>query len=80
MAEIRIERKQRGVLPWFLGLALAALVVLGVTLALTGRTAGRAEDSSAREAGSLQEPAKDETPRHLRQWASVPQAGRLRAA
>ena len=80
MAEIRIEHKQRGVLPWILGLALVALVVLGMTLALVDRTAGKVEDSSAREAGHLQEPEKDETPRHLRQWASVPRSGWLRAA
>lgn len=83
MAEIRIERKQRGVWPWILGLALLALVVIGFVLVLADRDAGRLE--GAREAGNLQEgqqeqPKKDETPRHLQQWVSVPESDAARAA
>lgn len=83
MAEIWIERKQRGVLPWILGVALLALVVIGFVLVLADRDAGRL--NGAREAGNIQEgqqeqPKKDETPRHLQQWVSHPESDTVRAA
>lgn len=84
MAEIGIERKQRGALPWILGLALLALVVIGFVLVLADRDAGRLE--GAREAGNLQEgkqeqPKKeDEIPRHLQQWVSAQESDADRAA
>lgn len=85
MAEIRIERKQRGVLPWILGMALVALVVIGFVLVLADRAAGRLDVEGAREAGNIQEappeqPKKDETPRHLQQWVSIQESGAARAA
>ncbi|HJX28957.1 MAG TPA: hypothetical protein VJ885_13685 [Thermoanaerobaculia bacterium] len=86
MAEIRIERKQRGVLPWILGLALVALVVIGFVLVLADRDAGRLEKvEEAREAGNVQEaqpeqPKKDKTPRHLQQWVFVQESDTARAA
>ncbi len=86
MAEIRIERKQRGALPWILGVALLALVVIGFVLVLADRDAGRLEEiEEAREAGNVQEtqpeqPKKDETPRHLQQWVSIPESDAARAA
>lgn len=91
MAEIWIERKQRGVLPWILGVALLALVVIGFVLVLADRDAGRL--NGAREAGNIQEgqkestgkdaekdAKKDETPRHLQQWVFHPESGAPRAA
>lgn len=88
MAEISIERKQRGVLPWILGVALLALVVIGFVLVLADRDAGRLNE--AREAGNVQEgqlqegqqeqPEKDKTPRHLQQWVSHPESDAARAA
>lgn len=68
MAEIRIERKSRGMLPWIVGLALLALVVAGLVVALGERAKARTEDrpSAVR--------VNDETPRHLRQMAAVSRA------
>lgn len=65
MAEIRIERKSRGILPWIVGLALLALVVAGMVLALGDREEPLDERPAA--VGNVQ----DETPRHLRQIAAV---------
>jgi hypothetical protein len=88
VAEIWIERKQRGVLPWVLGVALLALVVIGFVLVLADRDAGRLNE--AREAGNIQQEdqqespekdaKKDETPRHLQQWVSLPESDTARAA
>ena len=39
MAEIEIERRQRSVLPWILGLVLLALVILGAASAAARRHA-----------------------------------------
>lgn len=86
MAEIGIERRQRGAMPWILGLALLALVVIGFVLVLADRDAGRLEEiERAREAGNLQkaqpeQPKKDKTPRHLQQWVSVQESDAVRAA
>ena len=67
MAEIKIEHKQRSLLPWILGLALLALAITGLA-ALMGREDGR----RTRETGSAA-PAEStwDTPPHLRQYASV---------
>lgn len=78
MAEIQVEHKERNVLPWLLGLALLALVVVGFVLVLADSAAG-ADRGGAREVdnpqeSTPQEPKKDETPRRLQYWALVPEA------
>jgi hypothetical protein len=70
VAEIRIERKQHNLLPWLLGLALLAVVVIGLVLALAGSASG-ADAGGAQEVVNPQEPKKDETPRRLQQWAAL---------
>lgn len=78
MAEIRTERTPMNVLPWLLGLALFALVVIGLGLALADTPAGE-DTGGAREVGTSQE-EKDETPRRLQQWVLLQAAGPARAA
>lgn len=80
MAEIRMERDQNNVLPWLLGLALLALVIIGLVVALADSASGAVDTVEPREAGSAPEKKKDETPRRLQQWASVRAAERVRAA
>lgn len=70
--EIRIERKQRSMLPWILALVLLALAI-GLALALGSHDLDRVDD--VREVGDVQEAPddqkkRDETPRHLQQWVS----------
>ena len=72
MAEIQVEHKERNVFPWLLGLALLALVIVGLILTLADSAAG-ADAGGAREVVNPQE-KKDETPRRLQQWALVPEA------
>jgi hypothetical protein len=84
VAEIRVEHRQRGMLPWLIGLALVALVVIGLTLAYADSDAG-AVGSGPREVGNPQEePKKEEkenkVPRRLQYWASIPAAGQPLAA
>lgn len=81
MAEIRIERKQRGALPWLIGLALVALVVIGLTLAFADSEVGLPGDG-AREVGNVQKEKQEqqkkkekEVPRRLQQWALTLEAG-----
>lgn len=69
MAEIRIERKSRGMLPWIVGLALLALVIAGLVVALGSRGQERVEDRPSAVH------INDDTPRHLRQMAAVFPAG-----
>ena len=70
MAEIRIERKQhRGILPWVIGLALLALVIFALALTLGDRDSRRLDDGAA-EAGHV-----NSTPKHLRQYATLPETG-----
>lgn len=72
MAEIRIEQNQRNLMPWFVGLALVALLVIGLTLVFADTGTGTAGEG-AREVGNAPEKTpekkKDETPRRLQQWA-----------
>ena len=65
MAEIRIERKTHGMLPWIVGLALLALVIAGLVLALGSRGQEGVDDLPSAVH------IKDDTPRHLRQMAAV---------
>jgi hypothetical protein len=70
VAEIRIERKQhRGILPWVIGLALLALVIFALALTLGDRDSRRLDDGAA-EAGHV-----NPTPKHLRQYAALPETG-----
>lgn len=75
MAEIRIEHKQhRGILPWVIGLALLALVIFALALTLGDRDSRRLDDGAA-EAGHV-----NSTPKHLRQYAALPETGPLARA
>lgn len=73
MAEIRIEQNQRNLMPWFVGLALVALLIIGLSLVFADTRPGTAGGEGAREVGNAPEktPEKktDETPRRLQQWA-----------
>jgi len=79
VAEIQIEQQPRSLLPWLIGLALLALMVIGLTLVFADTNAGTVEDG-APGIGRAQEKKKDETPRRLQQWALVEEAAPARAA
>lgn len=64
MAEIKIERKRRSVLPWIIGLVLLALVLWGL-VALANRNAAAAADRGTAAADAW----RDDTPPRLRQYA-----------
>ena len=72
MAEIRIEQNQRNLMPWFIGLALVALLIIGLTLVFDDTRMGTAGEGAS-EVGTPPQKApekkKDETPRRLQQWA-----------
>ena len=76
MAEIRIERKQRSMMPWILGLILVGLAILALAF-MRGYDDGRerALDGDAAAAESAWD-----TPPHLRQYASVRGTGLAPAA
>ena len=78
MAEIRIEHTQRNLLPWLIGLALLALLVIGLTLAFAD--SGGAVENDVPGIGRVQEKTRDETPRRLQQWALAAEAEISRAA
>jgi len=73
VAEIQIERTQRSLLPWLIGLVLVALLVIGLVLVFAD--SGGAVEDNAPEVGRAQEKKRDETPRRLQQWALVMEAG-----
>lgn len=75
MAEIRVEHKQRGILPWILGLVLLGLVILGLA-SVMGRDDGR----RTRDAGAAAAESTWDTPPHLRQYAMVQGTGIALAA
>jgi hypothetical protein len=79
VAEIRMERTQNTVLPWLLGLALLALIIIGFVVALADSASG-ADAIEPREVGSAPGKKKDETPRRLQQWASIQPSERVHAA
>ena len=66
MAEIGIERKQRSILPWILGLVLLGLAILALA-SVMGRNDGR---QTRREGAAAAETTWD-TPPHLRQYAAI---------
>ena len=66
MAEIRIERKQRSLLPWLLGLVLLVLVIWGVSK-MMDRRATPDRNPGAAAADQL----RDDTPPQLRQYAQA---------
>jgi Na+-transporting methylmalonyl-CoA/oxaloacetate decarboxylase gamma subunit len=74
VAEIRIERKQRSLLPWFLGLVLLVLVIWGVAKMMNrNETPGQGSGAAAADT------RWDDTPPQLRQYALASTPG-LRAA
>jgi hypothetical protein len=80
VAEIEINRRHNGILPWIVGLTLLALLLAGIALALRGPVAAGIGDGTS-PAGNLKEEQQNEIPRSLRQWAEVPPAPAfLRAA
>jgi hypothetical protein len=67
VAEIKIERKRRPILPWIIGLVLLLLVLWGLVVA--NRTAAAAEHGTART-----DMLRDDTPPRLRQYALATEA------
>lgn len=66
MAEIKIERKQRSLLPWILGLVLLVLVIWGVSKVMArNRTGGDSRGAAAADT------LRDNTPPRLRQYAQA---------
>lgn len=82
MVETGIVEEQRSFMPWLIGLALAVLLVIGMTLVFADDT--RATGETVPDIGKAHEKKKDATPRHLQQWADhvpgTPQAVPARAA
>ena len=65
MTEIKIERKQRSIMPWILGLVLLLLVIWALA-----KTMDRRNDVVPEDRGSAaSEKLRDNTPPHLRQYA-----------
>jgi hypothetical protein len=65
VTEIRIERKQRSVVPWILGLVLLLLVLWALV-----KTMDRSEAVPVdRGPAAATERLHDQTPPHLRQYA-----------
>jgi hypothetical protein len=77
VAEIRIEHKQRSILPWILGLVLLGLAILALA-SVMGRDDGRRTRDGAGGAAAAE--STWDTPPHLRQYASVRGAGLAPAA
>ena len=71
MAEIKIERKQRSLLPWILGLVLLLLVIWALT-----KTMNRSEAAPAdRDGSAASDTWRDNTPPRLRQYARMTVGG-----
>ncbi|HEV2853901.1 MAG TPA: hypothetical protein VHC97_13950 [Thermoanaerobaculia bacterium] len=65
MAEIKIERKQRSILPWIIGLVLLLLVIWALT-----KTMNRSEAAPVdRDGSAASDTFHDPTPPRLRQYA-----------
>ena len=64
MAEIRIERKQRSILPLIIGLVLLVLVIWGLS-----KVSHRAETGKRGRGATAADAFRDETPPRLRQYA-----------
>jgi hypothetical protein len=65
VAEIKIERKQRSIVPWILGLVLLLLVIWALVKTMDRSEAAPVESAPAAAAEKLH----DSTPPHLRQYA-----------
>jgi hypothetical protein len=65
VAEIKIERKQRSIVPWILGLALLLLVIWALVKTMDRSEAAPVDHRPAAAAEKLH----DNTPPHLRQYA-----------
>lgn len=77
MAEIKIERTQRSILPWLLGLVLLVLVIWGL-----GKVMRRDQVPERGPGAAAADAMRDNTPPQLRQYAWAPVDGNaaLRAA
>lgn len=65
MAEIKIERKQRSILPWIIGLVFLLLVIWALT-----KTMNRSEAAPVdRDGSAASDTWHDPTPPRLRQYA-----------
>jgi len=65
VAEIKIERKQRSIVPWILGLALLLLVIWALVKTMDRSEAAPVDQRPAAASETL----RDNTPPHLRQYA-----------
>lgn len=70
MAEIKIERKQHGMMPWILALLLLVLVIWGVAKAMDRRPAV----PGTRTGAAAVDTVRDDTPPRLRQYAALTDA------
>jgi hypothetical protein len=66
VAEINIERKQRSIVPWILGLVLLLLVIWALVKTMDRRNEAAPLD---RGPAAAAEKLRDNTPPHLRQYA-----------
>ncbi len=64
MAEIKIERKQRSIVPWILGLVLLLLVIWALV-----KTMDRGEAALVDRGSAAAETLRDNTPPRLRPYA-----------
>jgi len=64
VAEIRIERKQRSILPLIIGLVLLVLMIWGLS-----KVSHRAEPGNPDRGARTSDALRDETPPRLRQYA-----------
>ncbi|HKI01887.1 MAG TPA: hypothetical protein VKK31_07910 [Thermoanaerobaculia bacterium] len=64
MAEIDIERKQRSILPWIIGLVLLVLVIWGLS-----KVTNPGKVSAPGRGAAASDTLQDKTPPRLRQYA-----------
>jgi hypothetical protein len=74
VAEIKIERKRHGLLPWIIGLLLLALVIWGLV-----ETGTRQAPEASERGRAAREAVRDDIPPRLRQYAMATGGGGLPA-